>query len=158
MDTQKMCNMLKPIWQKIMDMEDAGPFATPVDHVALQIPDYPKVIKDPMDLSTIKDKLESGQYTDPWDFIDDMWLMFRNAWTYNRRMSRVYRCCSKIKEKFEELIGPAMKSEGYCCGESRVFNPLPIACWGKPCCSITVGSIYWMYEQKVDGMAALAGV
>jgi len=58
--------------------------------------DYFDVIKHPMDLSTIKEKLDSGQYPDPWQYIEDVWLMFNNAWTYNRKTSRVYKFCSKV--------------------------------------------------------------
>jgi len=34
----------------------------PVDHKALQLHDYPKVVKKPMDLGTIQEKLLNGQY------------------------------------------------------------------------------------------------
>jgi hypothetical protein len=33
-----------------------------VDFVALGIPDYPLIIQRPMDLATIRDKLEAGTY------------------------------------------------------------------------------------------------
>ena len=49
-----------------------------------------------MDLSTIRSKLDSGQYKDPWEYVDDVWLMFDNAWLYNRKTSRVYKYCSKV--------------------------------------------------------------
>ena len=68
---------------------DAPPFPIPVDPVALQIPDYFDVVKEPMDLSTIKEKLNNGDYKDPWEFVDDVWLMFNNAWLYNRKMVKI---------------------------------------------------------------------
>ena len=49
-----------------------------------------------MDLSTIKRKLDTGEYTDPWEYCDDVWLMFDNAWLYNKKTSRVYKWCSKV--------------------------------------------------------------
>jgi E1A/CREB-binding protein len=49
-----------------------------------------------MDLTTIKEKLDQGEYPDPWKFCDDMWLMFGNAWTYNKRNSKVHKFCSKV--------------------------------------------------------------
>ena len=49
-----------------------------------------------MDMSEIKLKLETGSYTDPWEFVDDVWLMFENAWIYNRKTSRVYKYCTKV--------------------------------------------------------------
>lgn len=69
-----------------------------------------------MDLSTIKRKLDTGQYQEPWQYVDDVWLMFNNAWLYNRKTSRVYKYCTKLAEVFEQEIDPVMQSLGYCCG------------------------------------------
>ncbi len=69
-----------------------------------------------MDLSTIKRKLDTGQYQEPWQYVDDVWQMFNNAWLYNRKTSRVYKYCSKLAEVFEQEIDPVMQSLSYCCG------------------------------------------
>lgn len=84
--------------------------------------DYFDIVKNPMDLSTIKRKLDTGQYQEPWQYVDDVWLMFNNAWLYNRKTSRVYKYCSKLAEVFEQEIDPVMQEMGYCCGRkvSRV--------------------------------------
>ena len=94
-----------------------------MDPKLMYYPDYYGIIKRPMDLSTIKKKLDTDQYTDPWQFIDDVWLMFENAWLYNCKGSRVYRYCTKLKEVFECEINSAMASLGYCCGRKYVFQP-----------------------------------
>lgn len=73
-------------------------------------------MKNPIDLSTIKRKLDTGQYQEPWQYVDDVWLMFNNAWLYNRKTSRVYKYCTKLAEVFEVEIDPVMQSLGYCCG------------------------------------------
>ena len=49
-----------------------------------------------MDLQTIKRKLDTGQYQDPWEYTDDIWLMIDNARTYNKRNSRVYKAAQKV--------------------------------------------------------------
>ena len=41
-------------------------------------------------------KLESGEYTNPWAFCEDTWLMFANAWLYNRKNSKVYKYATKV--------------------------------------------------------------
>lgn len=84
--------------------------------------DYFDIVKNPMDLSTIKRKLDTGQYQEPWQYVDDVWLMFNNAWLYNRKTSRVYKYSSKLAEVFEQEIDPVMQELGYCCGRkvSRV--------------------------------------
>ncbi len=78
--------------------------------------DYFDIVKNPIDLSTIKRKLDTGQYQEPWQYVDDIWQMFNNAWLYNRKTSRVYKYCSKLAEVFEQEVDPVMQSLGYCCG------------------------------------------
>lgn len=79
-------------------------FAKPVDHVALNIPDYPKIIKNPMDLSTIEKRLKSGAYTNPGQFSDDMRLIWNNAMTYNPKHTSFYHMTTVIKDYFEKLF------------------------------------------------------
>ena len=69
-----------------------------------EVPDYKKIIKKPMDMSEIKLKLETGSYKDPWEFVDDVWLMFENAWIYNRKTSRVYKYCTKVTLNFYTIL------------------------------------------------------
>ena len=98
---EELRNALIPTVEKMWAHEpEAVPFRTPVDPQALGIPDYFDIIKKPMDMSQIKRKLDIGSYTDPWQFVTDVYLMFENAWTYNRKTSRVYRYCSKVTTKF----------------------------------------------------------
>ena len=80
-------------WGKWSTMLSPANASSHVD--ALQ--DYFDIVKRPMDLSTIRCKLEEGQYAGPWDFIDDMTLMFDNAWLYNRKTSKVFKYCTKVK-------------------------------------------------------------
>lgn len=75
---------------------ESMPFRQPVDPNSLGIPDYFDIVRKPMDLSTIQFKLNSAQYSDPWEYVDDVWLMFDNAWLYNRKTSRVYRYCTRV--------------------------------------------------------------
>jgi hypothetical protein len=42
------------VLRKLIRRKSSWPFLEPVDPVALNIPDYPDVIKNPMDLFTIK--------------------------------------------------------------------------------------------------------
>lgn len=97
--------------------------------------DYFDIVKNPMDLSTIKRKLDTGQYQEPWQYVDDVWLMFNNAWLYNRKTSRVYKFCTKLAEVFEQEIDPVMQSLGYCCGR-KVGVPVSLGCSSQqPSCS-----------------------
>lgn len=92
---------LMPTLEKLYCQDpESLPFRQPVDPQVLGIPDYFDIVKKPMDLSTIKRKLDIGQYNDPWEYVDDVWLMFDNAWLYNRKPSRVYRYCTKVGSHF----------------------------------------------------------
>ncbi|MFH4974215.1 hypothetical protein AB6A40_000924 [Gnathostoma spinigerum] len=56
-----------------------GPFAVPVD--ADEVPDYYDYIKNPMDLATMAEKVES--YQSPDEFLADFQLIYGNAVEYN---------------------------------------------------------------------------
>ncbi|XP_048847008.1 LOW QUALITY PROTEIN: CREB-binding protein-like [Brienomyrus brachyistius] len=124
------------------------PFRQPVDPTVLGIPDYFDIVKNPIDLSTIKRKLDTGQYQEPWQYVDDIWLMFNNAWLYNRKTSRVYKYCSKLAEVFEQEIDPVMQSLGYCCGRKYEFSPQTLCCYGKQLCTISRDSTYYSYQNR----------
>ncbi|KAG7491521.1 hypothetical protein MATL_G00004320 [Megalops atlanticus] len=124
------------------------PFRQPVDPQLLGIPDYFDIVKNPMDLSTIKRKLDTGQYQEPWQYVDDIWLMFNNAWLYNRKTSRVYKYCSKLAEVFEQEIDPVMQSLGYCCGKKLEFSPQTLCCYGKQLCTIPRDAAYFSYQNR----------
>ncbi|GFT06939.1 histone lysine acetyltransferase CREBBP [Trichonephila clavipes] len=94
-----------------------------------------------MDLSTIKRKLDTGQYQDPWQYVEDVWLMFDNAWLYNRKTS-------KLAEVFEQEIDPVMQSLGYCCGRKYVFQPQVLCCYGKQLCTIPRDAKYWSFQNR----------
>ncbi|RVE55399.1 hypothetical protein OJAV_G00236730 [Oryzias javanicus] len=61
----------------------AWPFYTPVDAIALGLHDYHDIIKHPMDLSTIKKKMDHQEYTNAKEFAADVRLMFSNCYRYN---------------------------------------------------------------------------
>ncbi|KAG5832615.1 hypothetical protein ANANG_G00292980 [Anguilla anguilla] len=124
------------------------PFRQPVDPMLLGIPDYFDIVRNPMDLSTIKRKLDTGQYQEPWQYVDDIWLMFNNAWLYNRKTSRVYKYCSKLAEVFEQEIDPVMQGLGYCCGRKYEFSPQTLCCYGKQLCTISRDGTYYSYQNR----------
>ncbi|XP_021287281.1 transcription factor GTE10-like isoform X3 [Herrania umbratica] len=76
-------------------------FNNPVDVVKLNIPDYFTVIRQPMDLGTVKKKLASGQYLSPLDFAADVRLTFSNALTYNPPGNDVHYMAETLSKYFE---------------------------------------------------------
>ncbi|XP_042027015.1 transcription factor GTE9-like isoform X2 [Salvia splendens] len=96
--TLKQCEGLL---KKLMSQEFAWVFNTPVDVVKLNIPDYFNIIKTPMDLGTVKRKLNSGKYSDPIEFVDDVRLTLTNAKTYNPPGSDVHVLAESFSQFFE---------------------------------------------------------
>ncbi|KZT58449.1 Bromodomain-containing protein [Calocera cornea HHB12733] len=77
-------------------------FYDPVDHVALNIPDYPKIVKKPMDLSTMKKKLENQEYENAQEFYADFKLMIKNCRLYNPAGSPVRHAGDELSHIFDE--------------------------------------------------------
>lgn len=63
--------------------DEAYPFLTPVDYKALNLADYPIVIKKPMDLSTVRKRIKTGRYNEYSDVLADLRLIWENCRTYN---------------------------------------------------------------------------
>jgi hypothetical protein len=45
--------------------------------------DYPELIKDPMDLGSVRSKLEEEAYSNVEEFLDDFELIWDNCKSYN---------------------------------------------------------------------------
>ncbi|KAJ3179477.1 hypothetical protein HDU85_004888 [Gaertneriomyces sp. JEL0708] len=77
------------------------PFLQPVDPIALNIPHYFDIIKHPMDLSTVKKKLDLGQYQSADEFRADVKLMFNNCYTFNPPGTDVHNAGRQLEEVFD---------------------------------------------------------
>ncbi|GAU45342.1 hypothetical protein TSUD_84590 [Trifolium subterraneum] len=73
---------------------------------ALGLHDYYDIIKNPMDLGTVKSKLAKNAYATPADFAYDVRLTFNNALTYNPIGHEVNIAARQFLTKFEELYRP----------------------------------------------------
>ncbi|XP_039757443.1 bromodomain adjacent to zinc finger domain protein 1A isoform X2 [Pararge aegeria] len=80
-----------------MRHKDSWPFYEPVP--VDEVPDYLNVIEQPMDLSTIKAKLESSQYATDAALVADVALVFNNCYTYNKDSHPVAKAGMRL-EKF----------------------------------------------------------
>ncbi|RVD82395.1 uncharacterized protein DFL_006821 [Arthrobotrys flagrans] len=109
----KFCdNIMKELWKK-QHNSIAYPFYNPVDPVALEIPDYFKIIKKPMDMSEIQRKLNHNEYNNSNEFEADIRLMFNNCYKFNPPSSPVYECGKQLEAVFDEKWSqkPSFKEE-----------------------------------------------
>lgn len=98
----KFCDtVLKELHKKVHEPY-AFPFYHPVDPVALNIPDYFKIIKRPMDLSTIQDKLKMNSYENATEFEADVRLMFNNCYKFNPEGQAVHQMGRRLESVFDQ--------------------------------------------------------
>lgn len=72
------------------------------DIVALNIPHYPKIVKKPMDLSTMQDKISRSVYSDAKQFHADFKLMIKNCFLFNPVGTPVHDAGVALNELFDE--------------------------------------------------------
>lgn len=95
----KQCSLLLT---KLMKHKHGWVFNLPVDAEALGLHDYHAIIKRPMDLGTVKSKLEKNLYNSPASFAEDVKLTFSNAMTYNPKGHDVHKMAEQLLQLFEE--------------------------------------------------------
>ncbi|XP_022082648.1 E3 ubiquitin-protein ligase TRIM33-like [Acanthaster planci] len=85
--------------------EDSIPFHEPVSR---SVPNYHKIIQHPMELSTIRSRLQTSHfnhYQTILEFVDDFKLMIRNCHVYNGEESEIGRTATALDRSFNELMG-----------------------------------------------------
>jgi hypothetical protein len=99
------------VWLKVRNSEHSSPFVHAVD--ADTQPEYYKIIKEPMTLEMIKEKIESNQYRSEDDYKKDMELMKENCYLYNsNRYTDLLYDVDKLMEIMEaEFSSKPPKSE-----------------------------------------------
>lgn len=81
----------------------AEPFKYPVDPVALGIPDYPLIIEEPMDLSTVRQKLKNREYPTPSHMLTDVRKIWANSFIYNKVNSQMNNMTADICDYFQKI-------------------------------------------------------
>ncbi|XP_042729302.1 bromodomain testis-specific protein isoform X2 [Lagopus leucura] len=92
--------VMKAMWRHNF----SWPFHQPVDAAALNLPDYYSIIKKPMDLSTIKKRLEHNYYTKAAECIDDFKTMFLNCYIYNKPGDDIVFMAQELEKVFMQKI------------------------------------------------------
>ena len=119
--TLRQCTKVLEVLQK---MPEAGPFLAPVDPVLLKIPDYPTIVKNPMDFGTISKKLSEGAYQDTDTFASDVRLVFNNSYIYNKKDSPVGKATKVLDDAFEARLSELVASSGATPSVARVPSGL----------------------------------
>lgn len=88
----------------IMNMPQALPFNEPVNWKLLNLPDYPIIVKKPMDFGTIKERILLGKVKTIEQFGELTKLVFENAMKYNRDDSLIYQDAQFLQQEFESMF------------------------------------------------------
>uniref|UniRef100_A0A3P9JXH2 Bromodomain adjacent to zinc finger domain protein 1A n=1 Tax=Oryzias latipes TaxID=8090 RepID=A0A3P9JXH2_ORYLA len=82
--------------------EDSWPFMKLVSKT--QVPDYYDIIKKPIALSTIREKVNNCQYQSTGEFICDVELMFSNCLQYNPRHTNEAKAGVRLQQFFHSQL------------------------------------------------------
>ncbi|KAF4799309.1 Histone acetyltransferase KAT2A [Turdus rufiventris] len=96
-DPDQLYSTLKTILQQVKSHQSAWPFMEPVKRT--EAPGYYEVIRFPMDLKTMSERLKNRYYVSKKLFMADLQRVFTNCREYNPPESEYYKCAN-ILEKF----------------------------------------------------------
>ncbi|XP_053270354.1 bromodomain adjacent to zinc finger domain protein 2B-like [Pleuronectes platessa] len=103
---QEMCRVLLA---ELEAHEDAGPFLKPVN--LKTYPWYKRIIKKPMDFSTIRKKITNNKYQNSETFNMDVHLVFDNCEKCNEDDSQIGRAGRTMKEFFDKRWAEQLRKE-----------------------------------------------
>jgi histone acetyltransferase len=95
-------NEFRRFLHQIRNHKQAWPFLTPVNKD--EVAEYYNIIKTPMDLSTMEERLEHDLYATPKDFIRDLKLIFSNCRQYNDATTVYTKCAVRLEKYMLSLI------------------------------------------------------
>lgn len=94
---------MRAIVNVIQAHSDAWPFAAPVN--PLEVTDYYDVVKDPVDMELIQERVSAGNYYVSLEmFCADFRLMFNNCRIYNSRDTPYFKAANRLEAFFESKI------------------------------------------------------
>ncbi|KAI9102557.1 hypothetical protein DFS34DRAFT_568907, partial [Phlyctochytrium arcticum] len=93
----KQCRQLVILLKK---HNSSWPFLSPVNPAAVGAPDYFDIIKEPMDLSTVDQKLAQHRYGEVQSVANDVQLMLNNCFRYNPSTNPVHQAGKALETYF----------------------------------------------------------
>ncbi|VDO32945.1 unnamed protein product [Haemonchus placei] len=98
--TNQLDYILNTVLKEVMKHKHAWPFNVPVDTVKLNLPDYHKVIRRPMDMKTIQKRLQNIYYYSAKECMEDIMTMFNNCYTFNPPHSEIVSMGRELEQLF----------------------------------------------------------
>ncbi|KAK3601756.1 hypothetical protein CHS0354_016120 [Potamilus streckersoni] len=107
MQLQPFLFLLRYTVDQMMEKDPTGIFAKPVS--LDEVPDYLNYIEQPMDFSTMRNKIDTHQYKSIEDFEADFQLMIKNCMAYNAKDTLYYRTAVKLRDQCGIIIRAARR-------------------------------------------------
>ncbi|MCJ1312331.1 hypothetical protein MMC25_006005 [Agyrium rufum] len=108
--TKPQRKALHRILTNLRKTKDSIAFNLPVDPIALKIPTYPEIIKEPMDLKTMDENMKSNKYNTINEFLYDFELIVKNSATFNGFDHPISASATRMQgslgRQLSELPGP----------------------------------------------------
>jgi len=93
---------LEDLVNGLIKNKDGWPFDRPITKT--DAPDYHRLVPNPMDLGTIKSKLNNIQYSCNQEVLDDIRLVFLNCYSYNQDDAEEFQCAIRLEKLFEKEV------------------------------------------------------
>jgi bromodomain-containing factor 1 len=111
--------------RKAKKTKSALAYLVPVDWRALNIPTYPDVVKEPMDLKTIEEKLKANQYATADAMMVDFETMVNNSQLFNGPQHPVAQAGQSLRAYFIKCVSVMPKGEAAKVVEQKAKKPEP---------------------------------
>ncbi|XP_032903619.1 bromodomain-containing protein 2-like isoform X3 [Amblyraja radiata] len=109
--TNQVQYMQKVLMKALWKHQFAWPFYQPVDAMKLGLPDYHKIIKQPMDMGTIKKRLENNYYWSASECMQDFNTMFTNCYIYNKPTDDIVLMAQTLEKLFLQKVAQMPQEE-----------------------------------------------
>ena len=105
-------DILNEITDKLLSHPMSEPFSYELNEQTLgELYDqYMDIISNPIDLDTIKKKINNNEYENFFSFNNDVFTMFRNCKTFNEKNSKLYVQGIHMEDYYKLLISPIKKN------------------------------------------------
>lgn len=98
--TEKFLKIIK----KLLEKPESHNFRDPVDYKGLGLPNYLDIVKVPMDLGTVKGRLEKKYYKSNAEVKYDLDLIWNNCQSFNMTGSEIYEIAELLRRKCDGYI------------------------------------------------------
>uniref|UniRef100_A0A7E4V2X9 Bromodomain-containing protein 2 n=1 Tax=Panagrellus redivivus TaxID=6233 RepID=A0A7E4V2X9_PANRE len=111
----KHTNVLEFLWKKVVKMllkhQHGWPFATPVDTISLPISNYHDIVKRPMDLTTVENRIKHQYYLCGAECIRDIDQIWINCYQFNDPLQDVAIMCKNVENAYKAKLKELPKEE-----------------------------------------------